>query len=92
MTLFYAVSVIVALAVGALVVWLIKSGVSVRWWEWLMGVIGVILIIVTLQHVFATFVENQPAALWPGVLTFGVPAIILLAIAGQFIARRQRVV
>ncbi len=65
----------------ALFLWLRSRGIVVTWYEWLIGALGLLLLLFTIQNFVASFAEHEPTAAWRFLLVFGVPAIILLAIA-----------
>ena len=77
----------------ALVMWLRNRGTTVAWYEWLIGAIGLILVVFSLQNVLAF---EHEAAYYTGtanvmfLLIFALPGIILLAVTWQLIARRAR--
>lgn len=83
-----------ALALGAvltgLVLWLRNKGISVKWYEWLIGTIGLLLLLAAGQHYFASLAERYSTAGVMGGLAFAIPALILLAVTWQLIVRRQR--
>ena len=85
---------IVGLAAGAgvlaLVMWLRNRDIKVTWYEWLIGVIGLLLLMFTIQNFFGSQAELESTAASMFLLVTGLPAVILLAVAWQLIARRQR--
>lgn len=77
--------------IALLVVWLRNKGISVKWYEWLMGAVALLLALFAVQHYLGSvLVESEPTAGWMGMLILGGIAVILLAIAWQLIVRRQR--
>ncbi len=85
---------ILALVLGAvllaLVLWLRGRDIKVTWYEWLIGAVGLVLLLFSIQNLVASFAEAEEGAAWMFLLVFGLPALILMAIAWQLIARRQR--
>ena len=83
-----------ALALGAvltgLVIWLRHKGISVKWHEWLIGMVGLLLLLAAGQHYFASLAEGYSTAGLLGGLSFAIPALILMAVTWQLIIRRQR--
>lgn len=77
-------------SVLAVILWLRNRGSTVAWYEWLIGVIGVLLLVTATQHYVASMAEMYTTAAWLGALIIGLPGIILLAVVWQLIARRQR--
>lgn len=88
--LFVGIVFLTAFAAGFAVAWFIAKGISVKWYEWLLGGLGVIGIIATAQHSIATFLERAPHTFGPGLALFGIPTVLLFAVAGQLIWRRNR--
>jgi len=84
---------IIGLILGAvllgLVLWLRGRDIKVTWYEWLIGVIGLLLLLFTIQNFAGSFIELEPTAAWMFLLVTGLPALILLALAWQ-LARRHR--
>ena len=74
----------------AVILWLRNRGSKVTWYEWLIGVIGVLLLVTATQHYVASMAEMYTTAAWLGALIFGGAGLILLAVVWQLIARRQR--
>ena len=87
---FIVIFLILGAAFAGLAVWLRNKNIGVKWYEWLIGVLGSFLLLFALQNLIGTFSElySQPA--WILLAMFGVPALILLAVAGQLVWRRQR--
>ncbi len=84
-------AIIAVLAVGLLlfVQWLRSRNIEVKWYEWFIGAVGLTLLLFTIQNFVGSFAEFNPVAAWLFLLVTGLPAIILLAVAWQLIARRQ---
>ena len=85
---------IIALILGAgllgLVLWLRSRNIKVTWYEWLIGAIGLLLLLFTIQNFAGSFIELESTAAYMFLLVTGLPSLILLAIAWQLVARRQR--
>lgn len=86
--------ILIALAVGAgvmsLVWWLRSRDIKVTWYEWLMGTIGLALLLSAVPNVPGFLAEDFPTAALVFGLVTGLPALILLAITWRLISRRQR--
>jgi len=85
---------ITALVVGAgvvvLVMWLRSQGIKVSWYEWVIGVVGIALLLFAIQNYFGFTSELEPNA--PGfvLLVMGLPALILMALSGLLVWKRQK--
>lgn len=84
------IGLLVGAAILALVFWLRSRNIHVKWYEWLIGAVGFLLLIIAVQHYVGSMAEYVSQSAWMGLLAFGIPALILFAVAGQLIARRQR--
>jgi len=65
-----------------------KNNLSLKWYEWLIGAIGILLLMLTIQNFVGSFAEWEYRAAWIFLLVVGLPALILLALAGILAFRR----
>jgi hypothetical protein len=84
------VGLIFGAAILGLVFWLRSRNIKLAWYEWLIGAVGVLLLLFTAQNFFGSQAEFESTAANMFLLVSGLPAIILLAVAWQLAARRQR--
>ena len=75
---------------GILVYQLARRGAVIRWYEWLIGVIGTILLYIGVWHFFGSLRELETQAGWLGLVIIGVLGLILLVVALQRVWRRNR--
>ena len=81
---------VIAAVVIAMVLWLRSKNISLTWYEWLIGIVGFLLLVFTVQNTWGSFAElESSAALWMWIVT-GLPAIILMVIASTLVYRRSR--
>ena len=84
---------VIGLIVGALVFWLaamMKSkGMSFKWYEWVIGLIGLALLLFTIQNFFGSQAELEPKAASMFLLVTGLPAVILLVLTGVLATRHK---
>ena len=74
--------IIAGLVLGAAIFWLATNGkVKLTWYEWVLGVLGIILILFAFQNYSASMVELEPKAGNLMLLIFGLPGLILAAVA-----------
>ncbi len=74
---------ILGLIMGAAVYWLVTNeNVKLTWYEWVLGVLGVILILFAIQNYGASVAELESRAAGLMLLIFGLPGLILAAVAG----------
>ncbi len=84
------IGLIAGAAVLGLVLWMRGKGISVKWYEWLIGAIGLLLLLFTIQNFAGSLAELESTAANMFLLVSGLPAIILLAVSWQLVVRRQR--
>jgi len=85
----------VALALGVgltlLVMWIRNNKIVVRWYDYLMGIAGLLLLLLAIQHLAGSLViEKYTTAGWLGALIFGLPAIILMLVPYFLVTRRSK--
>ena len=73
----------------ALVFWMRARKVKVAWYEWIMGIISLVLIVLLLQHFVGSIAEEETRAAWMGVLFLGIPAVVLGVLAVRLPWQRQ---
>ena len=88
--LWFILGLFVAVGLTVLVMWLRNRGIAVTWYQWLIGAVGLLLVIGAIQHYLGTLSEGYTTPGLMGVLVFGLPGLILLAVAWQLTIRRQR--
>jgi len=72
-----------------LVSWLRKNDVSVRWYEWLMGALGIIVLAFMAQNMWSALAEFENKAVWMYLVILGLPGLLLLLASIQLVRRRQ---
>jgi uncharacterized membrane protein len=80
-----------ALLIG-LFVYLKSIGFSLTWYEWLIGIVGLLLLFMTVQNMIGSMIELESQAAWMFALIMGLPAVLLLAVDWRLIARRKKTV
>jgi peptidoglycan/LPS O-acetylase OafA/YrhL len=79
---------LIGIALVLLIVWLRWKNVAVAWYEWLIGAIGLLLLIFAVQNYSAASAGQEAFA--PGVflLVFGLPALFLILVAAGLVTWR----
>lgn len=79
---------------GVVFLWMIgkmrSNNVSLTWYEWLLGLTGVALLMFTFENFLGAFEEMETTAAWMFLLVTGLPSLIFLLITWQLAARRLR--
>ena len=82
---------ILGLVLGALFFFLATNGsFKMKWYEWALAVLGVVLILFALQNYNASLLEYEPRAAGYLLMIFGLPGIILAVLAGVLAFMRNR--
>ncbi|MBA7668403.1 hypothetical protein ES703_76513 [subsurface metagenome] len=88
--MWFIVALIVGGLVGALMFWLRGRDIKVTWYEWLIGIIGLLLLLFTIQNYIGSQAEWESTAANMFLLATGLPAIILIVVAGLLAWRQHR--
>jgi len=84
----------IGILVGALILellWLMKrNNFNLTWYEWLIGAIGLLMLLFTIQNYFGSLAEVEPKAASMFLLVTGLPSLILLALVWQLAVRRAK--
>jgi hypothetical protein len=84
------IGLVAGAAILGLVLWMRGKDIAIKWYEGLIGALGVVLLLFTIQNFAGSLAELESTAANMFLLVTGLPALILLAVAWQLIARRQR--
>jgi hypothetical protein len=72
-----------------LVFWLRSRKIFIAWYVWLLAVMGLALLLFSIQNYLASTAELEPVAPGMFLLVFGLPGILLFAIAAVLVWWRQ---
>lgn len=86
-----AIGLILGVGVLWLVNWMKSKGMSFKWYEWVIGIVGLALLLFTIQNFFGSQAELESKAASMFLLVTGVPAVILLVITGVLATRHSKV-
>ncbi|AII59003.1 MAG: dehalogenase [Dehalococcoides mccartyi] len=85
---------IFGLIAGGLIAWIAttlnKQGRQLTWYEWLVGLIGLVLFTFTVQNFFGSHAEGEATAANLFLLVTGLPAVIFVLVSWQLWARRAK--
>jgi phosphatidylglycerophosphate synthase len=73
----------------ALLRWKNVKKIGMTWYEWIMGIASLILILLVIQNFVGSVAEEETRAAWMGVLFLGIPAVILGVLAVRLPLQRQ---
>ena len=88
--LWSAVAFVLGVGLTALWFWAKNRNMSIKWWEWILGLLGLFLIFFTIQNIMAADFEEVTRSTGPFLLVLGLPGLILLVIPVQTVWRRMR--
>ena len=88
--MWFIIALVIGAAVAGLIFFLNSRGIKVSWYEWLIGIVGLALLLFTIQNYGASLNEFESGAATTFLLVTGLPAVILLAIAGGLAFMRNR--
>jgi biotin transporter BioY len=69
--------------------WKSAKKIRMTWYEWVMGIASLILILLVIQNFVGSIGEEETRAAWMGVLFLGIPAVILGVLAVRLPLQRQ---
>lgn len=84
------IGLIVGAAILGLVQWARSKNISLSWYEWVIGIIGIALLLFTIQNFFASLAEVESTAAYMFLLATGLPSLVLLAVTWQLVARKAK--
>lgn len=88
--MWFIIGIILGIVLFSFAAHLHNKKITITWYEWTIGIAGLLLLLFTLQNFISSFKEMEPTAAWMFVLIAGLPSLILLAVAWQLAVRRQQ--
>ena len=82
-------TIVLVAALTFLVVYVFNKKIAVRWWEWVLFAIGILLLVFALQNTFGAAAEGESKAGFMFLWTLGIPALILIVIPVVLVQRRS---
>lgn len=79
--MWFIIGLILGAVLLALVLLLRTRKIAVKWYEWLIGALGLILLLFTIQNFSGSLVEHEEFAAWTFLWLSGVPSIILICVS-----------
>ena len=87
--MWFVAALVIGAAIATLVFWLRSRDIKVAWYEWLIGAIGLLMLVFAIQNFVGAGLEAEPDAANTFLGMVGVPALILLAVSVSLVWRRQ---
>ena len=88
--LWFILGLIIGSGLLVLVYWISTCKIVVKWYEWLLGVIGLLLLLFMVQNILGSVREMETTAAWQFLWLIGLPAIIFTALAVWLPMHRYR--
>ena len=88
--MWFIFGLVVGAGLIALIMWLSSRKIVVKWYEWIIGAIGLGLLLYMIQNIIGSVREMETTAAWHFLWMIGLPAIILLALALWLPWRRHK--
>jgi len=84
------ISLVFGAVLATLILWLRSRKITLKWYEWLIGAIGIGILFYMIRNISGSLADNEARAAVAFLWLFGAPAIVLLAIAWLLPWRRHR--
>ena len=88
--LWMAVAFVLGVGLTALWFWAKNTNFSIKWWEWTLGLLGIITLSFTIQNIMGSAFEEVESTNGAFLLVLGIPGLLLLVIPWQTAWRRIR--
>ena len=82
-------TIILVAALVLLVVYVFNKQITVKWWEWVLFAIGIILLVFALQNFFGALAEGESKPAMMFAWTLGIPALIFLIVPCVLVQTRR---
>ena len=88
--MWFIIALIVGAALAALVLLLRNQNIRVSWYEWVIGIVGLLVLLFTIQTYIGFSAESANDAAATALWLMGIPAIVLVGVAAFLAWRRNR--
>ena len=88
--MWFIAALVIGFALAAAIFYMRSKSIKLSWYEWLIGMIGFLLVIFSIQNFIAVRGEWETKAASMFLLVVGLPGLVLLAVAWQLAMRRQK--
>jgi hypothetical protein len=85
----FVFGLVLGVGILALVLWVRARKIRTTWYEWIMGIAALVLILLVVQNFAGSLAEEETRAAWMGVLFLGIPAVILGVLAVRLTRQRR---
>ena len=88
--MWFLAALILGAVIGGLLLWMRNRNMSLTWYEWVIGVIGLLMVLFGVQNYFASVSEVELNAAPLYLLIVALPGLVLLVVAGLLANRRAK--
>jgi len=88
--MWFVIGIIASAILISSIWWLNMKNITPRWYEWLIGGIGFVLFFYAIQNTLGFLREIEPTAAGFTAAFFGIPALILVAVAFRLVFERRK--
>jgi len=88
--MWFIIGIVVGAFVGWLLTWIRNKAFKVTWYEYLLGTIGLGLLLLAMQLTIGSILEIEFTAPWLMLLFVGLPSLIFLGVTYQLVRRHNR--
>ena len=79
--MWFLIGLFLAAIIFILILFVRQRNILVRWYEWFIGIIGVGILLFTIQNVKGAIDANWINTQWTFLWVFGIPAVVFLVLA-----------
>ena len=80
--MWFVIALILGGLVGAFALWMRSKDMKMAWYTWLIGIVGLFLLLFTIQNYVGSVNEFESSAASMFLVVMGIPSVVLLAVAG----------
>ena len=88
--MWFLIALILGAVIGGLLLWMRSRSMSLTWYEWVIGVIGLLMVLFGVQNYFGSVAEVELSAAPMYLLVVALPGLVLLVVAGVLANRRAK--
>lgn len=85
-----AIAVVLAIGMMLFVQWANRRNIKITWYDWLIGLLGLAILLFSIQNFVASYIEDEPQAALMFLLFPGLIGLLLMGVAYGITIRRRR--
>ena len=79
--MWFVIALILGALIGAFALWMRSRDMKMAWYTWLIGIVGLFLLLFTIQNYVGSVNEFEDNAATMFLVVMGIPSVVLIAIA-----------